>query len=158
VRHGGVLCLAALAAPAHAAGAAAQPVSAIGKLGACAVVATCTDAGEASCRPGSGDQQIFTARVDGTNLIWVETAYSRFPQSDTNEETGFLPLTLLNRKEAASEIGDLTEGRRTIEGPHRALFGLMDGRSAGGMLFDLYQFNPRGLIRHWHIDCPMGAL
>jgi hypothetical protein len=157
----------ALAVPALAALLAAAPVGAAaqdallaapGTLGTCAIVATCTDALDpASCAPATGTQRTFATRVGGQPLTWVETDYSRFPQSDTNETRAFLPVTMLPRGAPPARIAALAAGTEVVQGVGGLVFGQFQG-AAGPVTHDLWQFNPRGLVRRWQVACPPGEM
>jgi hypothetical protein len=158
----------ALTARALTAALAAAPVGAVaqdsvratpGTLGTCAVVATCTDAFDtASCAPADGPQRTFVTRVGGQPVTWVETDYSRFPQSDTNETQGFLPVTMLPPGDPPARIAALAAGTEVLlQGVGGLVFG-QALRSAGPATHDLWQFNPRGLVRRWQVACPPGEM
>ena len=55
---------------------------------------------------------------DGQRIwqFWVETSYSRFPESDVNEEIDFLPLNWLPTDGWRDRILALSEGRQIIAG------------------------------------------
>lgn len=151
------LCVLLAAAPAGAAAQAALP-AAPGTLGTCAIVATCTDALDpASCAPATGTQRTFATRVGGQPLTWVETDYSRFPQSDTNETRAFLPVTMLPRGAPPARIAALAAGTEVVQGVGGLVFGQVQGAS-GPVTHDLWQFNPRGLVRRWQVACPPGEM
>jgi hypothetical protein len=141
-------------------GAAAQDAlsAAPGTLGTCAIVTTCTDARDpASCAPAGGTQRTFVTRVGGQPVTWVETDYSRFPQSDTNEVRGFLPVTMLSPGDPPARIAMLAAGTEVVRGVGSLVFG-QALRSAGPATHDLWHFNPRGLVRHWQVACPPGEM
>jgi hypothetical protein len=146
---------------------AAAPVGAVaqdailatpGTLGTCAVVATCTDALDpASCARADGTQRTFVTRVGGQPVTWIETDYSRFPQSDTNETRGFLPVTMLPPGDPPARIAALAAGTEVVQGVGGLVFGQFLG-AAGTVTHDLWQFNPRGLVRRWQVACPPGEM
>jgi hypothetical protein len=134
----------------------------VGKLGACQTVAVCPDALTETCTPVSELQRIFSAPVnagDGAkgNRHWAEAAYSRFPKSDVNETTGFLPVNPLIGDDWRDRISALAEGREVITGPADALWGRFQ-TDAGQITLAFYQFNPRGLTRRWIVHCQFGDI
>lgn len=134
----------------------------IGQLGNCTTVAVCSDATSENCAETSKPQRMFSVQLwpsDGHRIwqFWVETSYSRFPESDVNEEIDFLPLNWLPTDGWRARILALAEGRQTIAGTTSALWG-RTYTEQGLIVLNLYQFNPRGLVKRWNVHCQMDDL
>ena len=143
---------------AAAPGSAAAQDAAPGTLGTCAIVATCTDTLDpGSCTAAGGTQRTFVTRVGAQAVTWIETDYSRFPQSDTNETRGFLPVTMFPPGDTPARITELAAGTEVVQGVSGLVFGQFL-RGHGSATHHLWQFNPRGLVRRWQVACPPGAM
>lgn len=152
------LCLGlALAAPA----AVAQV--GIGKLGTCQIYATCPDPFADTCGDANAPLRLFSARIRVADaapgpILWVETDYSRFPQSDVNEEIGFLPVTFLPKEGWEAKITALIDGSEKVAGTTGLLWARLNGEPRDGIAFDLYQFNAKGAVRRTKFACPPGEM